>query len=505
MNSLAGSARALMAVLAVALIGLAVWQLEDDRRGLRIEPLAIPGGTPATLYRRDELKSAPVVAIAHGFAGSRQLMESFALTLGRAGYLVVSWDLLGHGRNPVPMSGDVTTVDGTTRLLMDEARRVAEVALALPQSDGRLAWLGHSMASDIVVRQALEPPAASAVVAVSMFSEAVTADEPANLLVIVGALEARLREEAVRALQLADPAAQPGTTVGDPAAGTGRRAVFAPSVEHVGVLYSETSLREARAWLDATFGRRSEGPVATRGGWIALLLIAIIALGWPLARLLPSAAAPPPRLAMRPFCIATLVPAILVPLLLWPVETRILPVLVADYLVLHFALYGALTLLLLWREGGRGTFAGQFPVRTFWLAGLVALFGIAVFGGALDRYVASFFPTAGRAAIILGLALGAVPLMLGDALLTEGGRAGAGRVLLVRGALLASLGLAVALNFEALFFLVIILPVILLFFLLFGTMSGWVGRRTGLPAAGGIGIGLVLAWALGVTFPLFAP
>ena len=505
MSGLAGNGRTLLALVAILFAGVAAWQLEADRRGLEIEPLAIPGGTPATLYRRDDLQSAPVVAIAHGFAGSRQLMESFALTLARAGYLVVSWDLLGHGRNPMPMSGDVTTIDGTTRLLMDEARRVAEVALALPQSDGRLAWLGHSMASDIIVRQALEPRAAQAAVAISMFSEAVTAEAPPNLLVIVGALETRLREEAVRALQLADPAAQPGTTVGDPAAGTGRRAVFAPGVEHVGVLYSQRSLREARAWLDASFGRSSEGPVATRGGWIALLLVAIIALGWPLARLLPAGSAPPPRLATRSFCIVALAPALIVPLLLWPVETRVLPVLVADYLVLHFALNGALTLLLFRLQGGAGTLTGQLPARALWVAGVVALFGIAVFGGALDRYVASFFPTAGRAAIIAGLALGAVPLMLGDALLTEGGRAGVGRVLLVRGALFASLGLAVALNFEALFFLVIILPVILLFFLLFGTMSGWVGRRTGLPPAGGIGIGLVLAWALGVTFPLFAP
>lgn len=494
-----------MAAVAVILIGAAVWQLEADRRGLHIEALTVPGGTPATVYRRSDMQPAPVVAIAHGFAGSRQLMESFALTLARAGYLVVSWDLLGHGRNPVPMSGDVTTIDGTTRLLMEEARRVAETALLLPESDGRLAWLGHSMASDIVVRQALEAPEADATIAVSMFSEAVTADRPANLLVLVGALEPGLREEAVRALQLAGPDAQSGETVGDPAAGTGRRAVFAPGVEHVGVLYSETSLREARAWLDATFGRSSEGPVATRGGWIALLLIMIIVLAWPLARFLPARhpeQTPPPRLATRDFLVAALAPALVVPLLLWPVETRILPVLVADYLVLHFALYGALTLLLLGRQGA---LAGQFPARALWLAALVAAFGIVLFGGAIDRYVASFFPNASRALIIIGLALGAVPCMVGDALLTEGGRAGVGRVLLVRGALLASLGLAVALNFEALFFLVIILPVILLFFLLFGTMSGWVGRRTGLPAAGGIGLGLVLAWALGVTFPLFAP
>ena len=53
--------------------------------------------------------------------------------------------------------------------------------------DGRLAVLGHSMASDIVVRFAEEHPEVSATIAVSMFSPAVTATAPRNLLVIDGA------------------------------------------------------------------------------------------------------------------------------------------------------------------------------------------------------------------------------------------------------------------------------------------------------------------------------
>ncbi len=102
------------------------------------------------------------------------------------------------------------------------------------------------------------------------------------------------------------------------------------------------------------------------------------------------------------------------------------------------------------------------------------------------------------------MALGAIPFMLADATLTEAGRAPLWRTLAVRGTALASLGLAVALDFERLFFLIIILPVILLFFLLFGTAGGWVGRATWRPGVAGIGLGLFLGWALGVTFPMFA-
>ena len=521
--------RWLVLFAALAAIALSVWKLEADRAGLIISPLDGTGTTPATLYLREGGDPAPVVVIAHGFAGSRQLMEAFAFTLAHAGYTVVSYDLEGHGRNPVPMSGDVTSIDGTTRLLVDEARRVARAALAHPRADGRLVYLGHSMASDIAVRAALSDPAADAVVGISMFSQAVTPDAPRNLLVIAGEWEGRLAAEAEAALKLADPSLELGMTAGDPVNGTGRRAVLAPSVEHVGVLYSATALRETRDWLDQSFGQTPQSMDgangAGRGGWIALLLAAIILLGWPLAQLLPSgprtqnpvsatSAGTTPKVlsgvhSMRfpghpaqgwRFWALVLLPAFVVPVVLAPVKLGFLPVLVADYLALHLGLYGLIWLVML---GWFGMLKSQFPARVWWMAAAVAVFGIVVFGGGVERYVTTFLPHSGRALVIFGLILGAVPFSLGDALVTGGGQSAWWRVLVVRTAFLASLGGAVALDFEGLFFLIIILPVIIVFFLLFGSMAGWVGRRTSLASVGGIGMGVVLAWSLGVTFPMF--
>ncbi len=491
-------------VLALALAGaaLSVWQLERMRTGVEITALQV-GPTPATVYRQPGAGPAPAVVIAHGFAGSRQLMEGFALALAQAGYVAVSYDLEGHGRNPVPMSGDVTQVGGTTRLLMEELGRLSDAALALPGVDGRLALLGHSMASDIVVRQAIRDPRVGAVVAVSMFSSAVTADAPRNLLVMAGSWETMLAAEAERALQLAAPEALPGQTVGNPAAGTGRRAMLAPKVEHVGVLYSATTLRETRDWLNAAFGRAEAPPVPRRGGWIALLLVSVVALGWPLAGALRRfrAAAPPPRLPRGRFLAALLVPAVAVPLALSPFDLRFLPVLVADYLAVHLGLYGLTVLALVMLFGGwRWTGAGM----ALSLAVPVALFGIGLFGGVLDRFVASFVPVEGRVPVVLAMAFGAAPFLLADSALTEGGRAPLWRVLAVRGVALGALGFAVALNPERLFFLLIILPVIVIFFLLFGTVGGWLGRATWRPATSGLGLGLFLGWALAVTFPMFA-
>jgi len=46
----------------------------------------------------------------------------------------------------------------------------------------------------------------------------------------------------------------------DPVAGTARRAAFSPHVEHVGVLYSQATMAEAVAWLDAVWGTPRASP-----------------------------------------------------------------------------------------------------------------------------------------------------------------------------------------------------------------------------------------------------
>ncbi len=490
--------RLLVAVAALIGAGMAVFQLEANRSGLSITELSV-GATPARLYRLKDAEPAPVVIIAHGFAGSRQLMEAYALTLARAGYVAITFDAEGHGRNPPPMSGDVTRVDGTTQMLMAEIGRIADRAATLPFADGRVALLGHSMASDIVVRQANADDRVDAVVAVSMFSEAVTADRPRNLLAIAGEWERFLRKEALAAVRLIDPDAVEGQTVGDFEQGTARRAVAAPFAEHVTVLYAPTALKEARDWLDAVFGRTGDATPAETGRWIVLLLVSIVALAWPLAGLLPAGGAPPAPVPILAFLLATLIPAVVAPLALALVDTRFLPVLVADYLAVHLLTYGLIALLIL-------AWFGVRLGRLAWVPGLaLAAYGIFVFGGALDRYVASFMPIPDRLPVVAAIAVGAVPYMLADALLCEGGRAAWWRVLFARASFLASLGLAVALDFERLFFLLIILPIIVLFYVVFGLMGAWVGRRTGAPFGMGLGLGLILAWAIGVTFPLFQP
>ena len=475
-------------------------------------------GTPVTVFRAARSApggspgDSPVIVISHGFAGSQQLMRSYALTLARRGYIAVTFDFYGHGRHPEVLRGDVTKIEGATQMLVEQTMAVIDWALALPGSGGELALLGHSMASDIVVRTAIRDPRVSATVAISMFSTAVTPTQPRNLLVIVGGLEGFLKEEAMRVLALATDTPAAHRTVGDVADGSARRVAVADGVEHVGVLYSRDALSEASAWLDAVFaGDRAgiDGHPARRGPAIVTLLLGLAILCWPLATLLPRVAEPPRGAALpwRRLLPTALVPAVATPLLLVSFPADALGVLVGGYLAMHFLLYGLLATGMLWLVAERRSTAatGWLSTRRLFLTtAATTLFLAGAFAWVLDATVTSFAITATRVPLLLATLCGTLAYFLADEWMAHGAGAVRGGHLFTRLCFLLSLAIAVALSFEDLFFLVIIAAVIVVYFLIYGLFSRWVYAATGHPAVGAVASAVSFAWALAAVFPLIA-
>lgn len=491
-------------VVALAAIAAALAGLHAANSGFSVEKTVVDG-TPVTIHRPAAGGAAPAILpailIAHGFAGSQQLMRPFAATFARNGYVAVTFDFAGHGRNASALAGSIVEIDGATQTLVAQTARVAALARAL--GDGRLAVLGHSMASDIVVRFAQSEPAVAATIAVSMFAPGVTATSPRNLLVVVGDWEGALKREALRAIGLASAplAAEPSTIYGQFFDGTARRAVFSPASEHVGVLYAAASQGAALAWLDGTFGvvRQAEPSLDARGPWILLLLFGAVLLAWPLARLLP-VASPEPTGAKTPWrqlALPLLLPAIATPILLRLVPTHFLPVLVGDYLAVHFLVYGLLTALCLRRR----LFVRQNWRAVFVAAAAMIAYGFIAIVWPLDLFVTSFVPGGLRVVLVGAMLVGTLFYFVADEILARGTR---GLYFVSKLAFLGSLALAIALDFERLFFLAIIVPVILLFFLVYGLFGWWAYRRTGSPLAAGIANAVAFAWAIAVTFPLLA-
>jgi pimeloyl-ACP methyl ester carboxylesterase len=501
----------IVALLALLAIGLSLIQLRAAQAGVTIARGYV-GTTPITIYRPQSSPIGPVVVLAHGFAGSQQLMQSFAIALARNGYGAVTFDFLGHGRNPAPLGGSITREDGATRRLVAQTASICAYARGL--GDGRLAILGHSMASDVIVRVAQAHPEISATIAVSMFSPAVTRMAPRNLLVIVGAWEGMLRKEALRAVGQVSAPARPveGVTYGSFAGGNARRASFSPHVEHISVLYSQASMVAAVSWLDGAFRitRTRPATFGMRGPWILLLIAGVTALGWPLSMMLPIVSRVPlgAGLGWGAIWPALVVPALLTPLVLRFLPTHFLPILVGDYLALHFALYGVICFLFVrWRApyaalraGDRAWSLGAFAAAVL----LVTLYGAIALGWSIDLYVTSFALVGARLPLLLAMLVGTFCYFLSDEWLTRGLGAARGGYPASKIAFLMSLLIAVTLDFERLFFLVIIVPVIVITFLIYGLYSRWCYHRTGHPLVAGMASAVAFAWAIAVTFPMIA-
>jgi hypothetical protein len=316
-----------------------------------------------------------------------------------------------------------------------------------------------------------------------------------------------------------------GRTYGDFQAGTARRLALSSGVEHIGVLYSQDSMREALAWMNESFGRSSPGWIDRRPGALGLLFFGLIALAWPLSKLLPQAAPVPmgASLSWKQLLIAAILPAVLTPLILWKAPTDFLIILLGDYLTLHFLLYGLLTggiLLLLRRrrpvahsihhEAGLEKLESlpdplhpRVSIMALVLAAAAVIaYNILAFGLPVDAYVFSFLPIQPRIHLIAAIACGTVPYFLTAEWMAHGAQAPRGGYAFAKFCFLVSLAAAVALNLHKLFFLIIIVPAILLLFLAFGLISNWSYKATNHPLPGALANAAVFAWAIAVTFPM---
>ena len=491
----------LVSLMAIAWSG---WSLMGARGGVTIEKIHV-GEIPATLFRPIGASNSHVALIAHGFAGSQQLMQPMAMTLAHSGYTAVTFDFAGHGRNARPMRGGVKDMGESSRTLMAEIDEMTAFARGL--SGGKpIALVGHSMAADLITQYAMDRTDIGAVAALSVFGAGITRAQPRNLIVITGAWEpAMLTEAAAHIAGLAaDGPARERVTYGDFAQGTARRYVLAEGAEHIGVIYSRDGLTQTRDWLNSAFGQTMTGVIDVRGKWLALLFAGLLALAWPLSKALPVLSAKPlgAGLGWKRFAPIAMAPAILTPLILWKAPTDFLPILLGDYLAVHFVVYGLLSAGGLWliSHGADGaTSQWRKPLAP---ALILAIYYILGLGAPIDAFITSFMPSGVRWVIIVPLFVATALYFLCDEWLTRGEGAARGGYAFSKLCFIGSLLGAVALNPQKLFFLIIIVPVIFIFFVVYGLISRWTYGCTGDPRVAALGNAAGLAFAIAVTFPI---
>jgi len=270
-----------LAVVVISLLAIVLswWQLSAPQRGLTVRALARDGVPLLYLVRTDAVQ-VPGVLVAHGFAGSKQVMLGYGYTLAHAGYAVMLWDFDGHAANPAPLDRAVglqRNVDTALAALLEQ-----------PEVDAaRLAIVGHSMGSGVAMTAGIAAPERyAAVVAISPTGAEVSADAPRNLLLQAASWEGRFVANAESLLAAA------GGPNADLAGGRARQLTVIPNVEHMSILFSPASHRATLDWLNDTFGLTTVMPYTDRRilwyllhllAWLGLTVAVAPALrsGWP--------------------------------------------------------------------------------------------------------------------------------------------------------------------------------------------------------------------------------
>jgi pimeloyl-ACP methyl ester carboxylesterase len=480
--------RLVLAVAAAGLILLSWQRVLAAGRGLVIRDVSAEGGAPLRFLAPDGALDIPGVVVAHGFAGSSQLMTGYAYALARAGYGVVLADFDGHGAARGVLDRQGNTLQRNLAAAYEALAAQSEIDPA------RIALLGHSMGSGAVMTAAIDnPDRYRATIAVSPTGAAVDEASPRNLLLMAGSLEPGFLANAQDLLAAA------GGPNGDLAGGRGRALVEAPNVEHITILFSRTAQQAAIDWLNKTFAlpaasvapdRRMVWFAAHLGGW--LLLLAAV------APLLP--AAPPLSGLIRraPWHWAGLIlgaaaTAVVLFLLgrLFDVST-LGGLLVGGALGLWFLLLGAVWLA----TGFRPPRPSGADVA--WGVGLFLFLSLA-FGVMAHRVWLPWLLIPERLALWPLLVAAMLPWALASALAQYGLRPARrlGWWAMQSVAIVGGLGLTVALSPE-LFFVTLLLPV---FPIVLGILS-IVGAVIDRPWAVAIGNALFFGWLLVAVFPL---
>lgn len=252
--------RFLIFVSAIILIAISWLGIIKARSGLVVRTLMVDD-IPMIFMAPENGDPHPGVLIAHGFAGSKQLMLGYGHTFAQAGYASLLWDFSGHGANSAPLNMET---------LQPDLNVAYQALIEQPEVDPeRLAILGHSMGSSAVMTASIEErDRFNATIAVSPTRAEVTSERPANLQLQAGSGEGQFVDSARKLLQTAGGENQ------NLAEGKGRTLVVVPKVEHITILFSDVSHQSALQWLNQTFNQFNiSNYLDRRMGWYGLHLI----------------------------------------------------------------------------------------------------------------------------------------------------------------------------------------------------------------------------------------
>ncbi len=218
------------------------------------------------------IPSVKYTIICHGFAGSKEMMRQLAYDLASAGSNAILFDFIGHGSNRHRLVNKPAEITGTTQQLVDQLSEIIKFTYEKFGNEISISLVGHSMASDIVIRASTDKRIKS-VVAISPYSTGITYNFPNNLLLISGQFEKHLRSHAIEMVKALNPNAEENTEYSSK--NMRRKASFIKNTGHVSVIYSSDTSRIIIDWLKL---QNYDRPFwLTQIGWIIIGITLLVA------------------------------------------------------------------------------------------------------------------------------------------------------------------------------------------------------------------------------------
>jgi esterase/lipase len=328
--------------------------------------------------------------ISHGFAGSKEMMRQIAYDIANAGSNAVLFDFIGHGSNPHKLINQPTKITGTTQQLVNQLSDIIKFIYEKFGNEICISLVGHSMASDIVIRTSANKKIKS-VVAISPYSNVITQDFPKDLLLISGQFENHLRSHALQMVKTFKPEAKENAEYADEK--IRRKASFIENTGHVSVIYSPQTTRIIIDWLKLENYERSFWK--TQIVWVVIgITFIVFGMSRLNSNLVPQNISDiKDKRALLKLLLATIFP-----ISSGLIEINLLPIYGFDRIAIYFGLIGLFAYLF--------SFNYQITkIKTdllLWLK-LILCFGLLCF--LINRYIGSFILSENRITAFITLIL----------------------------------------------------------------------------------------------------
>lgn len=453
--------------------------------------------TPTFLMHKENTSNVLVI-IAHGFGGSSNFMKPLSNSIASAGHRTVRFDFLGHGINPVAFSGDVSNSEGPSIQFIDQLNSVIDF-YKIKFSPSHIVLVGHSMATDIIIRTAASRKDITSLIALSTYTNKKLTENIPNILVLNGEWENSLVKK-TKELFISSGIKNPelNKTYNEPKTNYLRKMSSIKNSEHVGILYMPNTQKEIGEWF-VELGLSDRPHVINH---IGLLLICTILnlffLFLLLLRFFPKKKSYVLTLYKARF-FAFIIVVLSLPFLqfITPFKATNFPVF--NYLITFFCIIGVLSYFLT-PVSFRKTVIDSFNVYSFFF---LIFFFIGLFGYIIDNYISTFIGNGGRFYIFCLLLVPCFCLSLSCQKIYQVKNYWL-YLNIIKLSIVVSLGITVFLNFDDLFLLSYAILILLLYWILFGFLSSLFNRRHFYFLSSSLSNGVILAWTLSTTLPLYS-